>query len=63
MTAPNKEKVYFIAGPEFGSNEGKSMIITRSLYDLKLAGAAFRSFLAMKLDNMSFVPTQANPDV
>ena len=63
LTAPNKEKVYCIAGPEFGSDEGKTIIITRALYGLKSAGAAFRSFLAMTLNEMSFVPTQANPDV
>ena len=63
LTAPNKEKVYCIAGPEFGSDRGKTMIITRALYGLKKAGAAFRSFLAMTLDEMSFVPTQADPDV
>ena len=63
LTAPNKEKVYCIVGPDFGPDEGKPMIITRALYGLKSAGAAFRSFLAMTLDNMSFVTTQADPDV
>ena len=29
LTAPNKEKVYCIAGSEFGSDQGKVMIITR----------------------------------
>ena len=34
------EKVYTIAGPEFGSNVGKHIVITRALYGLKSSGAA-----------------------
>ena len=34
------EKVYTIAGPEFGSNAGKHNVITRALYGLKSSGAA-----------------------
>ena len=30
-----KEKIYIIAGPEFGENEGCIMIIYKSLYGLK----------------------------
>ena len=63
LTAPNKEKVYCIAGPEFGSDQGKPMLITRALYGLKSAGAAFRSFLAITLDDMSFKPSHADPGV
>ena len=63
LTAPNKEKVYCIAGLEFGSDQGKTMIITRSLYGLKSAGVTFRLFLAVTLDDMGFKPSNANPDV
>ena len=35
------EKVYTIAGPEFGSNAGKHVVITRALYGLKSSGAAY----------------------
>ena len=63
LTAPNKEKIYCIAGPEFRPDEGKVMLITRALYGLKSAGAAFRLFLALTLDDMSFKPSQVDPDV
>ena len=63
LTAPNKEKIYCIAGPEFRPDEGKVMLITRALYGLKSAGAAFRSFLALTLDDMNFKPSQVDPDV
>ena len=46
LTAPCREKIYFIAGPELGSDQGKIMIIRRALYGLKSSGAAFRSFFA-----------------
>ena len=62
LTAPNKEKIYCIAGPEFGPDEGKVMLITRALYGLKSTGAAFRSFLALTLDDMNFKPSQVDPD-
>ncbi len=41
ITAPVKEKVWTILGPEFGLDSGKSAIIVRVLYRLKSAGAAF----------------------
>ncbi len=41
ITAPCKEKVWTILGPEFGSEAGQSAIIVRALYGLKSAGAAF----------------------
>ncbi len=41
ITAPVKEKVRTILGPEFGLDSGKSDIIVGALYGLKSAGAAF----------------------
>ena len=43
LTAPCREKVWTVAGPEFGPEDcGKTMIIVRALYGLKSSGAAFR---------------------
>jgi hypothetical protein len=55
--------VWTIAGHEFGSDAGKIMIIKRALYGLKSSGAAFRSFLAETLYDLSYKPTRADPDV
>ena len=63
LTAPCKEKIYTIAGPEFGSDCGKVFIITRALYGLKSSGAAFRTFLAEHLHDIGYVPSKADPDV
>ena len=41
LNADCREKVYTIAGPEFGSNAGKHIVITRALYGLKSSGAAY----------------------
>jgi hypothetical protein len=40
------EKVYAIAGPEFGSREGQTVTIKRALYGLKSSGAAWCAHLA-----------------
>ena len=63
LTAPCREKIYTTAGPEFGSDAGKTMLIVRALYGLKTSGAAFRSFLADHLHDMGFRPSRADPDV
>ena len=63
LTAPCKEKVYTIAGSEFGPLRGKILIIEKALYGLKSSGAAFRSFMAEKLDSMNFKSSMADPDV
>ena len=63
LTAPCREKFYCIAGTEFGSEQGKIMIVTRALYGLKSSGAAFRSFLAEHLYDIGFKPSLADADV
>ena len=63
LTAPCRERFYCIAGPEFGSDQGKMYIIERALYGLKSSGAAFRTFLAEHLHDIGFTPSLADPDV
>ena len=63
LTAPCREKVFTIAGPEFGSDCGKLFIITRALYGLKSSGAAFRSFLADHLHDIGYRSCLEDPDV
>ena len=63
LTAPCREKIFTIAGPEFGSDKGKVFIITRALYGLKSSGAAFRAFLADHLHDIGYRTSIADPDV
>ena len=63
LNADCREKLWTIAGPEFGSDSGSVMIIVRALYGLKSSGAAWRAKLAETLDAMGYKPTEADPDV
>jgi hypothetical protein len=64
LTAPAREKVVTTAGEEFGPElRGKTLRITRALYGLKSAGAAFRAHLAEHLHSMDYRPSYADPDV
>ena len=63
LTAKCREKIYTVAGPEFGSEEGCVMIVEMALYGLKSSGAAFRSKLAKVLYEMNYRASLADPDV
>lgn len=63
LTAPCREKIWTIAGPEFGSERGQIMLVTRALYGLKSSGAAFRAFLAETLYDIGYKPSRADADV
>ena len=63
LTAPCREKIWTRAGPESGIDEGKVFIVVRALYGLKSSGAAFREFLAERLDDMEFKSSISDPDV
>jgi Reverse transcriptase (RNA-dependent DNA polymerase) len=63
INAPTKEKVWFRAGQELGSNAGKVVIIVRALYGLKSSGARFREHMAQTLRDAGFESCKADPDV
>ena len=58
-----REKVYVIAGPEFGEHAGKRMIIGGGLYGLKTSAARIHEHLADKLRKMGFKPSKADYDL
>ena len=63
LTADCREKIYTIAGPEFGSERGSIMVVKKALYGLKSSGAAFRALLAERLYEIGFVPSKGDSDV
>jgi hypothetical protein len=63
LTAPCREKICITAGPEFGSDHGKTMIVVRALYGLKSSGASFRTFLADHIYELGYRPSHGDPDV
>jgi Reverse transcriptase (RNA-dependent DNA polymerase) len=59
-----KEKVFIIAGPEFGTALcGQNLIINMSLYGLKTSAARFHEHLAESLCSMGFKKTKHYPDL
>ena len=61
LTADCGEKMWTIAGPEFGSEAGTIIIIKKALYGLKSDGTAFRSLLVDTLMDIGYRPTKAEP--
>ena len=63
LTAPCREKIVTICGPEFGEHQGQTAILVRALYGLKSSGAAFRNHLATCMRMLGYTPCLADPDV
>ena len=58
-----REKVYVIAGKEFGEHAGKRMVIEGGLYGLKTSAARFHEECAAHLRSMGFKPSKADYDM
>ncbi len=58
-----QEKVYIVAGDEFGERAGHTLIISRALYGLKSSGVRWHERLADVLREMGFFPSKAENDI
>ena len=56
LEAETKEKVYVVAGSEFGEQEGNILVIKRALYGLKSSGLRWHERFADVLRDMGFFP-------
>ena len=63
LEATTKEKVYIVAGPEFGELEGHILIINKALYGLRSSGVRWSETLHGTLGKMGFKRSKADPDV
>ena len=64
LNAPCGEKVYTIAGKEFGPDkEGRPVLIKRALYGLRSSGKAWRDHMAATLRDYGYSSCKADPDV
>ena len=63
LEANTKEKVYIIAGPEFGTRQGHVLLINKALYGLKSSGLRWHERFADSLREMGFVPSRAENDI
>jgi hypothetical protein len=61
LNAPCREKIWFVAGPEFGSRQGQVVKVVRALYGLKSSGASWRNMLQETIINeLEFTSTIAD---
>jgi hypothetical protein len=58
-----KEKIYVVAGPEFGELEGHLLIMDKAFYRTKTAGQCWHHRLEEMLRELGYVPSKADPDV
>ena len=63
LNAGTNEKLYIIAGKEFGNNAGRPALIVRALYGLKSSGERWRSHMAQSLRDLGFTSSLADPDM
>ena len=61
LNADTKEKVYTVAGLEFGKYKGKCAKIVRALYGLKSSGARWRDHMAETLRQAGIKSCRADP--
>jgi Reverse transcriptase (RNA-dependent DNA polymerase) len=64
LEAKTQDKVYFIAGPEFGpSRQGHTLVIYKSLYGLRSRGLRLRERFPACLRSLGFAPYKEEPDI
>ena len=63
LNGTTKEKVYIIAGPEFGPLQGRILIIVRALYGLRTSAAVFWAHLSVTLQQLGYKQSKADPNL
>ena len=63
LEAETKERVYIVAGAEFGHLEGHTLVIIKALYGLRTSGLRWHERFADCLRDMGFIPSKAEPDI
>ena len=63
LEAMTKEKLYIVAGPEFGEMEGHILIVYKALYGLRSSGARWAERLADSIRAQGYVSSYADPAI
>ena len=63
LEAKTKEKVYIVAGPEFGPLEGHTLLIDKALYGLRSSGLCWHQRFSDVLRQLGFKPSRAESDI
>ena len=58
-----QEKVYFVAGPEFGQDAGCTFIIDKALYGLRSSSLCFHEWLSKVVCTFEFRWSKVDPDL
>jgi hypothetical protein len=61
LEAKTSEKVFIVAGPEFGELEGHTLVIFKALYGLRTSGLRWSEKFSLCLRDMGFFPSLADP--
>ena len=62
-TSYTTEKVFIVAGPEFGEREGHILVIRKAIYGLRVSGKNYCDLWADCMRKMGFTPCLAAPDI
>ena len=63
LEARTNEKLYIIAGSEFGDRAGHTLIIHKALYGLRTSGLRWHQRFSACLEREGFTPCKAEPDI
>jgi hypothetical protein len=63
LEAKTQEKVFVVAGPEFGDLAGHILIVNKALYGLRSSGLRWHERFADTLRDMGFIPSKTDSDV
>ncbi|KAL7570518.1 hypothetical protein ACA910_004294 [Epithemia clementina (nom. ined.)] len=63
LEAFTEEKIFIVAGPEFGDRKGHILIISKALYGLRTSGARWHDKLFDVMRDMGFTPSKNDPDI
>ena len=63
LEAETREKVYIIAGQEFGALADHTLVIVKAIYGLRTSGLRWHERLSDCLSKMGFTPSKAEPDI
>ena len=63
LLAQTKERIFFIAGPEFGERAGHLMVMRKACYGLRTSGKRYHDMVYDLLKEFGFRPSLADPDI
>lgn len=63
LEAKTQEKVFIIAGPEFGELEGHLLVVFKALYGLRTSGLRWHKRFTDTLRDMGFHTSKADSDI